>query len=105
MTAALHQRIALRDRFRGALADAMRHRDDLRELVDTPDGPEIAWVLFERRTMVDEVNRARAEAGKPPVAPDVVLRAERLAAGHVDYHLKLSFYCAEIVLDEFGTRP
>jgi hypothetical protein len=96
----IRQRLALRDRFRAVLATAMKERDKRSEIVDTADGREVEWVLYERRVMLDEVNRIRAERGFPKVDACEVLRAERLALGHVDYHPKFALYCAEIVLDE-----
>lgn len=96
----IRQWSALLDRFRTVLATAMDERGKRPEFVDTDDGPELEWVLYERGVMLDEVNRARAEQGKPEVTVDVVMRAERSAVGHVDYHRKFASYCAEIVLSE-----
>jgi hypothetical protein len=98
-------RLVLRDRFRAVLAKAMENRDERPDVVDTMDGPELEWMLFERRVMLDEVNRLRVERGFPKVDSHLVLRAERLAVGHVDYHLKFALYCAEIVLGEFLGQP
>jgi hypothetical protein len=101
MTATVQQRLALRDRFRAVLAAAMEQRNQREDLVDTPDGPEIGWVLFERAAMHEAVNAARAEVGKPAVPVELVERAEGLAVGHVDYHPKFALYCADV----FGGRP
>jgi hypothetical protein len=105
MSVPLRQRLALRDRFRAVLAKAMEQRDKRPDFVDTMDGPELEWVLYERVVMLDEVNRMRAERGYPKVDSYLVLRAERMACGHVDYHSKFALYCAEIVLGEFLRSP
>ena len=91
---------ALIDQFRTALSDAAAHRDERREW--DHDTGEPAWVAYEREQMLALVNALRAEGGLPPMDPDVVLRVERSACGHVDYAAKYAIGCAELVW--FGSR-
>jgi hypothetical protein len=63
---------------------------------------ELEWMEFERQTMLKAVNVAREGRGLPPVTEDDVIRADRMAAGHIDYALKFPLYCAELAL---GVRP
>lgn len=63
-----------------------------------------AYVLFERDAMLAAVNVHRAARGLPAVDVKKIDRAERLAAGHVDYYLKYPLYCAEIALGEDEPR-
>ena len=93
-------RLHLRDQFCDILAAAMKERSQRDQLVDTPNGPEWAWVLFERQTMLAAVNDHRVAAGLPPVDVAAVERVEGQAVGHVDYHAKFALYCAELALDE-----
>jgi hypothetical protein len=100
------QRIALRDRMLHTFEAAAKLRDRRPEIVDDHGRPEPAWVLYERAQMLVTINQARREQGKAPLADDTVMRAERLACGHVDYAEKYALYCAEIVLDQFSAaRP
>ena len=77
---------------------AAQERDSRQQRVDTPDGPEMAWVLFEREAMTSWVNLLREQRGLPPVAEAEVARVERQAAGHIDYAEKYALYCAELAI-------
>ena len=88
----LDQKLALRDRFREILASAQEQRH-LRE--DVIDG-ELGWVIYERDTMHQAVNQARAEAGKQPLPVTAVEAVEQQACGHSDYAPKYALYCAEL---------
>jgi hypothetical protein len=74
-----------------ALVRAQEQRHARQDMV----GDEPGWVVFERDVMRSEVDRIRAEHGLPPVPMETILRAERLATGHVDYTKKFALYCAE----------
>jgi hypothetical protein len=82
---------ALYDRMYAALVAAQTERPARQDMV----GDQPAWVRYERDTMWEEVNAARAENGLPPVLLTVILRAEQLAVGHSDYTTKYALYCAE----------
>jgi hypothetical protein len=56
------------------------------------------WIAFEQQTMLDAVNRMRAERGDQPITLATLLKKERLAVGHVDYSSKFALYCAELVM-------
>ena len=58
-----------------------------------------AWVAVERGAMHAAVNRLRDRVGLPGVDPELVERAESMAAGHVDYTKKYALYCADLVHD------
>jgi hypothetical protein len=88
------------DRMLTTFRAAAQQRGDRADLVDTPTGPELGWVLHERAEMLAVVNQARADRGQPPADPAAVLQAEQNAAGHSDYAAKYALYCVEIILDE-----
>lgn len=100
MTATIKQRLALYDRMKQVLSDAMRERDQRMHVGDFGDGYETCWAHYERYLMLAAVNLARAEQGHEPVTVDVVKRVEQMAIGHVDYFAKFTLYCAELALDE-----
>lgn len=100
MTATVKQRLALYDRMKRVLGDAMLERDQRMQVADFGDGCETRWAHHERHLMLREVNRARAEQGHDPVTLDVLKRVEQMAVGHVDYFGKFTLYCAELALDE-----
>jgi len=89
------ERLRLRDLFRVTLITAQKERDRRQEIF----GGELAWVIYERETMLNAVNRARAAYGKQPLPPAAVERVEGLATGHVDYTDKFALYCTELVQD------
>ncbi|MCK2245405.1 MULTISPECIES: hypothetical protein [unclassified Crossiella] len=92
------RREQLRDQFRAVLAMAMEQRSARRTYVETSNGTQtLEWVLFEREVMLAAINRARAETGRAPVRIEEVVRAEEQAIGHVDYAMKFSLYCADLV--------
>lgn len=84
------------------LAAAQCERPDRSEWVDSPIGRELGWVLYERRVMLDEVNRLRGERMLPPVGVRDVERVEQSATGHSDYSRKFAYGCAELVVTEAG---
>lgn len=84
------------------LLDASKQRDQRRTVVDTVDGPEMAWTMFERSEMLAEVNRVRVQRGHPPVGLAEITLVDNLASGHCDWFEKFSFYCAEVA---FGLNP
>lgn len=85
--------------FLTVLREAMPNRPQRQEIVPGPYGPELAWATHERRVMHQAVNQGRLERGLPAIELAMVERADRMAAGHVDYSSKFSLYCAEIALD------
>ncbi len=83
-----------------ALCDAQAQRSARSETVNDPvDGYSVpAWVLFERTAVLDTVNTLRAALGHPPIDDQTLVRkAERQAAGHVDYSTKFACYAADLV--------
>lgn len=91
---AVHER--LMDAFQKQAA--LRNELECQKLVDTADGPELAWVLLERYAMCDEVNQIRLVRGEEPVLLKEIEKLENLATGHVDYASKWTLYCAELAL-------
>jgi len=89
--------IEARDHFLKILTVAQEHRSQKGELVDDPLGGRVPeWQLFERETMLAEVNKWRAERGFDPVDARRLVRVEQLAVGHVDYSNKFALYCGEL---------
>lgn len=83
--------------FLDVLTAAQKERPLRQDLIKLPDGSEeCGWVAFERETMHRAVNDVRAENGLDEIPIEPVLRAERLAVGHVDYSEKFALYCAEL---------
>lgn len=62
------------------------------------DGTRYAWNVIECQTMLEAVNRVRADAGRPLATLEDIYRAERGAVGHSDYSSKFALYCAELAL-------
>jgi hypothetical protein len=57
-----------------------------------------AWVVHERKCMVEAVNEHRIALGKNPVDMETFIRkAENPAVGHSDYAHKFALYCAFLV--------
>lgn len=56
------------------------------------------WIAFEQQTMLDAVNRMRAERGRETITLTALLKKESLAVGHIDYSSKFALYCAEMVM-------
>lgn len=96
----LRDRLAVRDRLLAELTDAATQRHLREDFIDTPTGPELAWVEYERNRMLGLVNTERAARGLPPVDMADVAKADRLAGGHADYATKYALYCAELVVDK-----
>lgn len=89
-------RMALFEHLQTVLAEAATHRREREDIVETPDGPELGWVVHEREQMLAVVNAERASRGLPPAGMDSVALAERQAAGHSDYAKKFALYCSEV---------
>lgn len=89
---------AVQKRIHAALVEAQQERLKRPEMVETSDGPEIGWALYERAVMLGVVNEIRSERGLVPVVQADVDRAEHLALGHFDYTEKFALACAELVL-------
>jgi hypothetical protein len=87
---------------RSILAGAIAEREQRPDLVDTPNGPECAWALYEREQMLGAVNAIRADLHPdwPPVPMELVEHADQQAAGHVDWFRKFAWSCAELVIKE-----
>lgn len=81
------------DELRQTLVRAAAERDDR----STVENGELGWVLHERRTMHDAVNRLRARYGKPPVTEEAIVRVEMSATGHIDYMQKFALGAADLV--------
>ncbi len=89
---------ALRDRFAEALAKEQTLRPLRQYFIDG----ELAWIVEERRLMLDLVNAVRMERGAEPVEIAAILMAELGAWGHTDYSGKFALFCASIVYREEG---
>jgi len=92
----------LRDHFYSVLSEAQTQRSDRQSFKHDPfegrDVPE--WMLFERKVMLDEVNRWRENHGAQLLTERQLVKAERLAVGHIDYAQKFSLYCARLAQGE-----
>jgi len=91
-------RLQCRDHFLDVFSKAAEQRKSRDKWVPDPlEGRNsLEWVIFERQTMLAEVNRLRAERGLDPVDEKRVLQVEQMACGHVDYARKFALYCAEL---------
>lgn len=96
----LKLKLALRDRLLTHFVELAKERDARQDVVASGDGPELAWVLYERHGMLAEVNRIREELGHVRTTLGPIWKAERLCCGHVDYAEKWALYCAEIAMKE-----
>ena len=94
------ERRQLSDLFRKLLAAAMAERPQRQNIVGGPDGPELAWVTYERYQMFIAVNLETRARRIPPVPMEDVMRVERPAAGHVDYAVKFAWGCAGLAMGE-----
>jgi hypothetical protein len=92
--AALAHLMDTRDEILNALLLAMVERPDRQET--TPSG-ELGWVVFERETLRDAVNKHRTGSRGPVTLTDIEA-LESQAAGHVDYAEKLAYSCARLAL-------
>jgi hypothetical protein len=99
-TTRLRDRLAVRDTLRSELVAAQAERDKRPNFIDTLDGPELEWVVYEQQRMLAAVNVERAKRGLGPVDPAKIAKADRLSSGHVDYTDKFTLYCAELVVTE-----
>lgn len=85
--------------FEKVLARAAAERHLRRDLVPASDGGvEAEWAQFERDAMRAEVDRLRQARGLGFADEEDLLRAERLAEGHVDYAAKFALHCANLVM-------
>jgi hypothetical protein len=89
---------ALIAQFSEVLLIAAGERSQRHEVVDGPDGPELAWMVYERSQMLDAVNAERATRSLPPVPVEDVIWAEQQACGHSDYVKKFAIGCADLVV-------
>ena len=83
---------ALYEQMHAVLVAAQAERPQRQAMV----GDEPEWVRYERDTMWQAVNAARADHGLPPALLTDILRAENSAVGHSDYTAKYALYCAEL---------
>lgn len=60
----------------------------------------MAWIEFERLTMLLAVNKFRLKKGLQPATVEQIIRVESLASGHVDYTTKYALGCEELVMDK-----
>lgn len=108
------ERIEVRQRMTQRFETLVKERPKRDHLVKTqksyPSGTtyketEFAWGPFERDGMLQTINEIRAQNGIEPATMVHVDRADRQAAGHVDYARKFVLYCAEIALGEDQPPP
>ncbi len=64
--------------------------------------PGTTWIDVEIDVMHHQINCDRSKRGLVDLSRDVVVRAERMAAGHTDYASKFALYCAELSLGIVG---
>lgn len=79
-----------------ALAASDRYR---RPELDPVTG-EPGWVLHERESLLEAVNRLRSRRNLPPMTAADVAAAETSAKGHIDYVTKLSYRLADLAAAE-----
>lgn len=91
----INDRLGLADKFHRILCEAQNKREEKNRWVDT----ELEWVLYERITMFDAVNKERLAVGKKVLGLAEFMSAERSATGHCDYTKKFALYCAELVTE------
>lgn len=82
--------------FEDAFAELQKERDKRSEWVDDGNGrQELAWVLYERKGMLEYLNMKRSDEGLPPVTEDIFVSfVETRACGHFDYTRQLAVGCA-----------
>lgn len=103
MTRDRHQtRLALGKALLAVLLEAARERHARDHLVDTPDGPEMGWMAWERQAMTNSVNYWRGQQGLSPIDEAETARVERQAAGHIDYAEKYAWGLAELAMEDDG---
>lgn len=85
---------------RARLTAATQTRSQRPDTVTTPNGPEPAWVVYERGVMLDATNRIRAQHGLPPVDLAAIERIDNSAAGHIDWLDKFALRCAALAVGE-----
>lgn len=90
--------ITAKNHFLKILSDAQTKRSHLREMQYDPiEGHEIPkWIIFERLTMLKEINRWRSIRRYDPITERKLFTAEQHAVGHIDYSSKFALYCAEL---------
>lgn len=81
------------------VAQKVRKKRSERVATEHDRSPVERWIVFERQTMLDGVNRERVKIGKSPVSMAEIVRVERRAVGHSDFSSKFSLYCAQLVHD------
>lgn len=87
------------ERIKAALVAAQAARRERNDMVETPNGTELGWIVFERETVWRAVNDERARLGRGPVSLTDLARAESMANGHSDYTKKFALYAAEVAWD------
>lgn len=100
----------IRDAMRTAFAQASDARGtdpnayEIVESVDALGRPakQMGFVHAEMTAMLTAVNTVRTQAGLGPLDLADIARVEQQAAGHSDYYLKYTLYCAELAA--FGVR-
>lgn len=90
---------SMRKLFQKVLLDESQHRN-VRHGKELEINGEALWVVKEREAMFNTLTQERAKLGKGPVPITELMRAERLAYGHIDYAEKFSLGCAELVFKE-----
>ncbi|WP_341719883.1 hypothetical protein QQG74_09355 [Micromonospora sp. FIMYZ51] len=99
LRAANRRDAAARDLHR-LLYAATYQRDSRWDVVDTRDGPETGWVVYERQVMHTAVNEIRANNGLPPVDMEVIEQADNGAAGRSDWMDRFVLRCAALAVGE-----
>ena len=102
------ERLKLRDAMLAVFQTAAKERPKRPGVVPIPGDPrwtELAWVSFERDTMLAAVNKERSVRGLLPVTLQHFMRVEQLAVGHSDYCTKFALYCAELAMGEENIKP
>lgn len=100
LTGAEHQQMLhFKDALNAALSMAATERPDhqYEHQESSLHDSEIAWVVRERRLMLDMANQHRAQLGLDGVTEDEVYAIEQSAAGHSDYAHKFTLRLAMLV--------
>lgn len=94
----IRDRLALRDSFLEFFRKIATTKERHKRLDMV--GNELGWVVYERETMYQAVNRERAKLGKTNLDLQELMKVERSAFGHSDYASKFALGCMELVLDK-----
>lgn len=63
------------------------------------------WLDVEINVMHHVVNCERSKRGLPDIPREMLVRHERMAAGHTDYSSKFALYCAELAMGISKLEP